>query len=593
MDQKRLFAAIALSIGILLLFDVWNRTMSPPAPPPAPQAQQAEVPLPATPAAPGAALAAPAAPAELSPARAEAQRVPVENPRLTGALSARGLTLDQLVLRQFRETVESGSPNVTLLAPRGRPEGYFAQWGWTAADGRTRVPDNETDWTVTGGPLAPGRPVTFSWDNGQGQIFQAEVSVDADYLFTVRQSLRNTGTEAVVVLPWARVRRERTPQTLGFFILHEGFVAVQDGRLTEITYSDGRDEGNRRRAQASVWDNEAAEGWAGLSDKYWLTALTRAEDGQRLRSAFRHIPDQGVDRWQVDIAPPAPQAIAAGQTAGFASRLFAGAKEVELLDRYRDELRIQDFDKAIDWGWFYFITKPFFYVLHWLGVVTGNFGIAILIFTLGLKILFFPLANKAYKSMSRMRLVAPKMQEIRERYKDDPPKMQAEMMALYKSEKINPASGCLPILVQIPVFFALYKVLFISIEMRHAPFFGWIRDLSAMDPTNLFNLFGLIPWDPPSFLHLPVWAIIMGVTMWVQQKLNPQPPDPIQQKIFAWLPVLFTFMLASFPAGLVIYWTWNNLLSIVQQWYIMHLDKKAQAARPPAQGGQGAAAAKK
>jgi YidC/Oxa1 family membrane protein insertase len=593
MDQKRLFAAIALSIGILLLFDVWNRTMSPPAPPPAPQAQQAEVPLPATPAAPGAAPAAPAAPAELSPARAEAQRVPVENPRLTGALSARGLTLDQLVLRQFRETVESGSPNVTLLAPRGRPEGYFAQWGWTAADGRTRVPDNETDWTVTGGPLAPGRPVTFSWDNGQGQIFQAEVSVDADYLFTVRQSLRNTGTEAVVVLPWARVRRERTPQTLGFFILHEGFVAVQDGRLTEITYSDGRDEGNRRRAQASVWDNEAAEGWAGLSDKYWLTALTRAEDGQRLRSAFRHIPDQGVDRWQVDIAPPAPQAIAAGQTAGFASRLFAGAKEVELLDRYRDELRIQDFDKAIDWGWFYFITKPFFYVLHWLGVVTGNFGIAILIFTLGLKILFFPLANKAYKSMSRMRLVAPKMQEIRERYKDDPPKMQAEMMALYKSEKINPASGCLPILVQIPVFFALYKVLFISIEMRHAPFFGWIRDLSAMDPTNLFNLFGLIPWDPPSFLHLPVWAIIMGVTMWVQQKLNPQPPDPIQQKIFAWLPVLFTFMLASFPAGLVIYWTWNNLLSIVQQWYIMHLDKKAQAARPPAQGGQGAAAAKK
>jgi YidC/Oxa1 family membrane protein insertase len=593
MDQKRLFAAIALSIGILLLFDVWNRTMSPPAPPPAPQAQQAEVPLPATPAAPGAAPAAPAAPAELSPARAEAQRVPVENPRLTGALSARGLTLDQLVLRQFRETVESGSPNVTLLAPRGRPEGYFAQWGWTAADGRTRVPDNETDWTVTGGPLAPGRPVTFSWDNGQGQIFQAEVSVDADYLFTVRQSLRNTGTEAVVVLPWARVRRERTPQTLGFFILHEGFVAVQDGRLTEITYSDGRDEGNRRRAQASVWDNEAAEGWAGLSDKYWLTALTRAEDGQRLRSAFRHIPDQGVDRWQVDIAPPAPQAIAAGQTAGFASRLFAGAKEVELLDRYRDELRIQDFDKAIDWGWFYFITKPFFYVLHWLGVVTGNFGIAILIFTLGLKILFFPLANKAYKSMSRMRLVAPKMQEIRERYKDDPAKMQAEMMALYKSEKINPASGCLPILVQIPVFFALYKVLFISIEMRHAPFFGWIRDLSAMDPTNLFNLFGLIPWDPPSFLHLPVWAIIMGVTMWVQQKLNPQPPDPIQQKIFAWLPVLFTFMLASFPAGLVIYWTWNNLLSIVQQWYIMHLDKKAQAARPPAQGGQGAAAAKK
>jgi YidC/Oxa1 family membrane protein insertase len=299
-----------------------------------------------------------------------------------------------------------------------------------------------------------------------------------------------------------------------------------------------------------------------------------------------------VDRWQVDIAPPAPQAIPGGQSAGFASRLFAGAKEVELLDRYRDELRIQDLDKAIDWGWFYFITKPFFYVLHWLGIITGNFGIAILIFTLGLKILFFPLANKAYKSMSRMRLVAPKMQEIRDRYKEDPQKMQAEMMALYKSEKINPASGCLPILVQIPVFFALYKVLFITIEMRHAPFFGWIRDLSAMDPTNLFNLFGLIPWDPPTFLHLPVWAILMGITMWVQQKLNPQPPDPIQAKIFAWLPVLFTFMLASFPAGLVIYWTWNNILSVAQQWYIMRLDKKRQDAKPPAQGGQGAVAKK-
>jgi YidC/Oxa1 family membrane protein insertase len=599
MDQKRLFAAIALSIGILLLFDVWNRTMNPPAPPP-PQAPaagtQGDVPVGAAPAAPGAPAAAPAAPSLRADPVAPAQRVAVENPRLRGGISARGLTLDQLILTEYRETVEPNSPNVTLLAPRGRPEGYFAQWGWTAADGRTRVPDPDTDWTVTGGPLGPNRPVTFRWDNGQGQVFEAVIALDADYMFTVRQNVRNTGPEAVVVLPWARVRRERTPQVLGFFILHEGFVAVQDGRLTEITYSDGRDEANRRRTQQgaaagnAAWESEAVEGWSGISDKYWLTALTRAEDGQRIRTAFRHIPEQGVDRWQMDIAPPAPQAIPAGEAAGFASRLFAGAKVVELLDRYQTELRIQDFDKAIDWGWFYFITKPFFYVLHWLGVMTGNFGVAILIFTLGLKILFFPLANKAYKSMSRMRLVAPKMQEIRDRYKEDPQKMQGEMMALYKSEKINPASGCLPILIQIPVFFALYKVLFITIEMRHAPFFGWIRDLSAMDPTNIFNLFGLIPWEPPAFLHLPVWAILMGITMWVQQRLNPQPPDPIQQKIFAWLPVMFTFMLASFPAGLVIYWTWNNILSVAQQWYIMRLDAKAQAAKPPAQGGQGGGA---
>ncbi|WP_206930936.1 membrane protein insertase YidC [Roseococcus thiosulfatophilus] len=601
MDQKRLLAAIALSVGILLLFEMWNRGNAP-VPPPRPVAtQQADVPLPAVPApatpqvAPGAAPGAPqaAGPGETAvtaaPPAIPAQRVQVENTRVQGALTARGLSLDQLTLRDYRETVEPNSPNVTLLAPRGRPEGYFAQWGWTQADGRTPVPNNDTDWTVTGGPLGPNSPVTFRWDNGQGQIFQAVVSLDANYMFEVRQSVENTSAEAVTVLPWARIRRERTPQVQGFFILHEGFIAVQDGRLTEMTYSTGRDEGNSRRALGSAWENEAAEGWAGLSDKYWLTALTRLDRNERIRSAFRHIPDAGVDRWQVDIAPAAPQLIAPGQSAGFGSRLFAGAKEVRLLDDYRDRLHIQDFDKAIDFGWFYFITKPFFYALDYLFILTGNFGVAILIFTLALKILFFPLANKAYKSMSRMRLVAPKMQEIRERYKDDPQKMQAEMMALYKSEKINPASGCLPILVQIPVFFALYKVLFVTIEMRHAPFFGWIRDLSDMDPTNAFTLFGLIPWDPPLFLHLPIWAILMGLTMFIQQKLNPQPPDPIQQKIFAWLPVIFTFMLASFPAGLVIYWTWNNLLSIAQQWYIMRLDAKAQAAKPPAQGGTGGA----
>lgn len=593
MDQKRLLAAIALSVGILLLFEIWNRGNAP-VPPPAPVAtQQADVPLPAVPAPPVGAAATPgaAAPGDTAvtalPPAVPAVRVPVENTRVQGSMTARGLSLDQMILRDYRETVERDSANVTLLAPRGRPEGYFAQWGWTSADSRTRVPDNDTDWSVTGGPLGPNSPVTFRWDNGQGQVFQAVVSLDANYMFEVRQSLQNNAAEPVVVLPWARVRRERTPQVQGFFILHEGFIAVQDGRLTEITYSDGRDQGNARRAQGSAWENEATEGWAGLSDKYWLAALTRLDPNDRIRSAFRHIPDAGVDRWQVDISPATPQVVAAGQSAGFGSRLFAGAKEVRLLDDYRDRLNIQDFDKAIDFGWFYFITKPFFYALDWLFIMTGNFGVAILIFTLGLKILFFPLANKAYKSMSRMRLVAPKMQEIRERYKEDPQKMQAEMMALYKSEKINPASGCLPILIQIPVFFALYKVLFVTIEMRHAPFFGWIRDLSDMDPTNLFTLFGLIPWDAPLFLHLPIWAILMGITMYAQQKLNPQPPDPIQQKIFAWLPVIFTFMLASFPAGLVIYWTWNNLLSIAQQWYIMRMDAKAQAARPPAQGGTG------
>ncbi|MBY0335993.1 MAG: membrane protein insertase YidC [Acetobacteraceae bacterium] len=601
MDQKRLLAAIALSIGILLIFDVWNRTQNPPPAPRPEQTQQAEVPVPQTPVTPGAPVAPAATPGattvQADPAR-PAARVPVENTRIQGAISARGLMLDDLVLRDYRETVRPDSALVRLLAPRGRPEGYFAQWGWTAADGRTPVPGNDTDWTVTGGPLAPGRPVTFTWDNGQGQTFQAEVALDDNYMFSVRQSVRNAGNEAVTLLPWARIRRERTPQTAGFFILHEGFIAVQDGRLTEITYADGKTEAQRTRGAA--FENEAAQGWSGLSDKYWLTALTAAEGAEgRIRSAFRHVPDGNVDRWQVDAAPPVPQTVAPGASAAFASRLFAGAKEVHLLDRYRDRHGVQDFDKAIDFGWFYFITKPFFYALDWLFRMTGNFGIAILVFTFALKLAFFPLQNKAYKSMSKMRLLAPKMTEIRERYKEDPAKMQAEMMSLYKTEKINPASGCLPILIQIPIFFALYKVLFVTIEMRHAPFFGWIQDLSAPDPTNLFNLFGLIPWDPPLFLHLPLWAIIMGLTMWAQMKLNPQPPDPIQQKIFAWMPLIFTFMLASFPAGLVIYWTWNNLLSIAQQWYIVRMDQKAQAAKPPAQGGLGgggggtAAAAKK
>jgi YidC/Oxa1 family membrane protein insertase len=569
MDQKRLIAAIALSIGILLMFDVWNRTQNP-VPVPAPRVTtQGEVPLPAAPALPGATPAAPSATA--TTAAAPAQRVAVSNGRVEGGISARGLMLDGLVLRGYRETIQPNSPLVTLLAPRGTPEGYFAQWGWTAADGRTPVPGNDTDWTVTGGPLSATTPVTFRWDNGAGQVFEAEIALDDNYMFRISQRVRNAGAEAVTLLPWARIRRERTPTVAGFFILHEGFIAVQDGRLNEVTYADGKTAATTNRGAA--WENEAAEGWAGLSDKYWLTALTRADGGTRLRSAFRHIAEGGVDRWQVDVAPPAPVPIPAGAADTFATRLFAGAKEVQLLDRYADTQGIQNLDKAIDFGWFYWITKPFFYALDWLFKLTGNFGVAILVFTFGIKLALFPLANKGYKSMARMRTLTPKMTEIRERYKDDPGKMQAEMMGLYKSEKVNPASGCLPILVQIPIFFALYKVLFVTIEMRHAPFFGWIRDLSAPDPTNLFNLFGLLPFTPPDFFHLPAWALIMGVTMFLQQRLNPQPPDPIQAKIFAWMPIIFTFMLASFPAGLVIYWSWNNLLSIAQQGWIMRLEK--------------------
>ena len=572
MDQKRLFAAIALSIGILLLFDLWNRPTREAEQRAQQQRTADQAAAPAAPGVPGTTAQA------ATPLRAAEQRITVENPnRVLGSITLRGARFDDVVLKGYHETVDRNSPLVRLLSQRGTEHPYFAQWGWSAADGRTRVPDTDTDWTADGAALAPGRPVTLRWDNGAGVEFTIRLELDDDYMVIAHQSVTNRGAEPVQVLPWARIRRERTPQLAGFFILHEGFVGVLDGRLHEWTYADAREEAQRRRGPA--FEQESTGGWVGITDKYWLAALTPVDQSTRIRSAYRHVLEGTQDRWQVDVAAPSAQTIAPGGEAGLATRLFAGAKEVALLDAYMNRYGIVDFDKAIDFGWFYFMTKPFFHVLHFFGVLFGNFGVAILVFTLILKIIFFPLANKAYISMARMKTLAPKMTEVRERYKDDPAKAQSEMMALYRSEKINPASGCLPILIQIPVFFALYKVLFVTIEMRHAPFFGWIRDLSAMDPTNLFNLFGLLPFDPmqwSALLHMPVWAIFMGITMWLQYKLNPTPPDPIQQKIFAWMPLIFTFMLASFPAGLVIYWTWNNLLSIGQQWYILRLDMKAQ-----------------
>lgn len=584
MDQKRLFAAIALSIGILLIFDVWNRTNQPPPPPPAPAAQRADVPVPAAPApvptAPGATPTQADAPA--SAQRPPAPRLRVETPRMAGSINLRGARMDDVVLTTYRETLAPDSPNVRLFAPREGQNPYFAQWGWTAADGRTRVPDGETDWTATGGPLTPDSPVTLSWDNGQGQVFEIVLSVDAEYMVTADQRVRNGGGEAISVLPWVRVRRDYTPPTAGFFILHEGFTGVLGGRLQEVAFSDAKSEGARRAGTAL--EQETTGGWAGITDKYWLAAVMPAAPDQTLRAAYRHVNEGGGaagDRWQVDMAPPQAVSVAPGTTATLGTRLFVGAKEVHLLDGYMERLRITDFDKAIDFGWFYFLVKPFFLALDWLFRLTGNFGVAILIFTVVIKAAFFPLANKAYQSMAKMKILAPKMQEIKERYKEDPQKAQQEMMALYRSEKVNPASGCLPILIQIPVFFALYKALFVTIEMRHQPFFGWIRDLSAPDPTNLFNLFGLLPFDPAAwsvFLHMPAWALIMGFTMWIQMRLNPTPPDPIQAKIFAWMPVIFTFMLASFPAGLIIYWAWNNTLSVAQQYYIMRHERAAAKA---------------
>jgi len=372
--------------------------------------------------------------------------------------------------------------------------------------------------------------------------------------------------------------------TAGYYILHEGMIGVLDGRLKETTYDGAKSDGEKKAGVAL--EQTSPGGWIGFTDKYWLTALV-PDQKTAFTAAFRHVSEGGTDRYQVDFVTKDAVAVAAGGVVETVTHAFAGAKEVHVLDRYETQHKVPNFDKAVDFGWFYFITKPFFYALDWLFGLTGNFGIAILIFTLFIKLLFFPLANKSYRSMSKMKLLAPKMTALREQYKEEPQKLQQAMMEMYRAEKVNPASGCLPIVIQIPVFFSLYKVIFTTIEMRHAPFFGWIRDLSDIDPTNVFTLFGLLPYDPTvvpffgPFLHMGVWPLVMGVTMWGQMKLNPPPPDPIQAKVFAWMPVLFTFMLASFPAGLVIYWTWNNLLTIGQQWLIMRQTKldKPQAAR--------------
>ncbi len=577
MDQKRLFLAIAISVAILLGFQVLIAPHLPKPPVPAPQqtASNETVP-PQSGAAPPQGAPGTAAQTAVPSVPKNVPRVKIAAHRVQGSISLLGARLDDLVLTDYRETLAPDSPNVRLLEPRSEDQPYYVQYGWTAAPGETvKLPDNDTVWTGSADTLSAGHPVTLSWDNGAGLTFQIGMSVDDDYMFTMQQSVKNATGQPVKLFPWARIRRDYTPEVAGYYILFEGLLGVVDGTLQETTYAKAKTEGEKKNGIA--YDASTTGGWAGITDKYWLTSLV-PDQGVASTVNFRHVAENG-DHYQVDYVTQEPQTIAAGAEASLPSRLFAGAKIVRLLDRYQAEDHIPNFDKAVDFGWFYFLTKPIFYCLDWLNSMLGNFGLAILVFTVFAKALFFPLANYSYRSMSKMKLLAPKMTALREQYKDDPAKMQQAMMAMYRTEKVNPASGCLPMVVQIPVFFSLYKVIFVTIEMRQAPFFGWIHDLSQVDPTNVFNLFGLIPFDPTvisPFLHLGAWPLIMGCTMFLQQKLNPPPPDPVQARMFQFMPIIFTFMLARFPAGLVIYWSWNNLLSIAQQWLIMRRTKLAR-----------------
>lgn len=573
-DNRNTFIAIALSLVVLLGWQYFiakpqqeklaaQRQAEMQAATPAPSATQGATPG----AAPGTTAGVPGTASEATgpltreQAIAATARVVIETPRLTGSISLTGARVDDLRLKDYRETVEKDSPLITLFSPKGTEHAYYADNGWVPEPGTaTALPGADTVWTVTGNDkLTPESPVTLTWDNGQGVIFSRTFTIDRNYMFKVTQSVTNNTGSELKLYPYSLIVRHGTPHTAGFYILHEGLIGVAgDEGLLEIKYKDLAEEGKTTPAKSD-------RGWVGITDKYWAATVAPAP-GSSFQPSFSY--NKAADNFQADYLGDAVT-IAAGGTQEAATYLFAGAKETKLLASYEESIGIDRFDLLVDWGWFYFLTKPMFYVIDWLFHLVGNFGIAILLVTVLVKAIFFPLANKSYVSMSKMKLVQPQMMDIREKYKDDKAKQQQALMELYKTEKINPLAGCLPVLVQIPVFFSLYKVLFVTIEMRHAPFFGWIQDLSAPDPTTVFNLFGLIDWTPPSMLMLGIWPIIMGITMFLQMKMNPAPTDPAQQIVFTWMPVLFTFMLASFPAGLVIYWAWNNSLSITQQYIIM------------------------
>ena len=495
----------------------------------------------------------------------EGRRIQIETANVSGSLSTMGARIDDIVLTSYAETQDEGADNIHLMLPFTSSQPYFAEFGWVGSNQQQlRLPDEKTLWQSDSDLLTPDRPLTLSWNNGQGLSFSRVISVNDDYLITITDRVASAGTQAVQLSPYGLIRRTGTPQTSGLFILHEGPLGVFDRTLNEEDYDDVVDAG----ARGLLFTPEEAGGWIGITDKYWLAALI---PDQKQKASFTVRALQGEQiRYQSDFLGQ-PATLQPGAEISFTTHLFAGAKRVSLLDRYTEELNVPNFDLAIDFGWFYFLTKPFFYGLSVLNEYLGNFGLAIIAFTIGVRLVLFPLANKSYKSMGKMRELAPRVQKMREEYGEDKQRLQREMMSLYKAEKVNPAAGCLPILLQIPVFFSLYKVLYVSIEMRHAPFYGWIEDLSAIDPTSIFNLFGLLPYSVdmlPQFLSIGVWPILMGISMAIQMRMNPPPPDPVQAKIFQWMPVFFTFLLAGFPAGLVIYWTWNNTLSVAQQWWI-------------------------
>ena len=507
-------------------------------------------------------------------ALAKDERITVETGRLAGTISLTGGRIDDLRLLDYNVELNDPSEKVRLLSPADGPEAYYALHGWTPAGSLSYedMPTARTEWTVEGGSaLGVDHPVSLKWDNSNGLIFRKEISVDGDFLFTITQSVENATGAAVRMAPYGIVARQGEPDTIGMWLLHEGVVRASDGTIEEIDYNDMPNQAFVANEAGNVEAIDVAEtGWIGFTSKYWMTTLL-PKRGQPFTSVSKYVPRN--DTYQIEMRLPTIE-IAAGETLDVQTNLFAGAKEYEAIRTY-ERAGFEQFIDSIDWGWFFFLTKPIFWVLHELNILIGNMGWAIIGLTLVIKALLFPLAYKSYVSMARMKELQPEMEKLKEKHGDDRQAMQMDVLALYKEKKVNPAAGCLPILLQIPIFFSLYKVIFVTLELRHAPFIGWLQDLSAPDPTSWMNLFGLLPYATPGpeslfyFLSIGVWPLAFGVSMWLQQKLNPAPPDPTQQMIFAWMPWVFMFMLGSFASGLLVYWVANNVITFIQQYVIM------------------------
>ena len=551
MDSKNVIAAISLSAAVIIIYGLF---FAPPPPDPKKINNEKNYIVESTSEAPSLDQNIEVSKISRNEAIENEDRVQFENSTVIGSISLVGGSIDDLTFKKYTNTL-NGDDNVILLNPKKVEDGYYIETGWATANKNINLPNSKTIWTIEGNnKLTPNSPIKLSWTNDQNIKFIKDISIDDKYLFKVNQTIINNSEKTYNFYPYGQIIRNLAPEIIDFFILHEGLIGVFDDQLVEEDYDD---------IEEKKFSINADKGWLGITDKYWITSLIPQEN-RKFRTDFDY-----KNKFRANFIETSATEIGANETKSNEIKIIIAAKEVDIIDGYAENLNISKYDLAIDWGWFYFLVKPLFFLIDYFFKLTGNFGIAIILITICIRIVFFPLANYSFKSMAKMKVLQPEMTRLKELHKEDKMKLQQEMMALYKKEKVNPVSGCLPIFIQIPFFFAIYKVLFVTLEMRHQPFYGWIKDLSERDPTSIFNLFGLIPWDPPSFLLIGVWPCLMGLSMYLQQKLNPTPPDPIQAKIFAFFPLFLTVILAPFPSGLVIYWTINNILTMAQQYVII------------------------